>query len=237
MNNKKESILVADDETDILTGLARVLENVGYQVYTATNGNEAVQKAAELVPDLILLDVLMPGMDGKEVKARLNSDSALAEILVIFLSAKKDTNDKLDGFQLEAEDYITKPFEIVELLARVRSVLRRKKHYEEISMTDGLTGLANMHLLKRELDLFFNIAKRYKHFFSIAVFDIDNLKTINDSFGHHVGDEVIKWVAASLKKCLREADVIARCGGDEFVAIFPHTADKQDRKRSCRERV
>ncbi len=227
MKSEKGTILVADDERDVLTGLVHILENVGYEVYTASNGNEALQKAAEFSPDLILLDVLMPGMDGKEVKAKLNDDPGLAETPVIFLSAKKATNDKLDGFLLEAEDYITKPFEVVELLARVRSVLRRRRHYEEISMTDGLTGLANVHLLKRELNLFFNIAKRYKHFFSIVVFDIDNFKVINDSFGHRAGDEVIKWVAVSLKECLREADLVARCGGDEFVALFPHTAGKQ----------
>jgi len=225
-----QTILVVDDEEDLVRGLVRILEGAGYRVHSAFNGREALEKARTVAPDLILLDVMMPGYDGRQVKARLNDDELLARIPVIFLSAKGTTEDKLEGLHLEADDYVTKPFEMEELLARINTAIRRRRHYEKVSMTDGLTGLANFQFFKKEIDLIFNIAKRYARTFSVAVIDIDNLKPVNDRFGHKCGDAVIKAIAEAIRQSIRKADLAVRYGGDEFVVIFPECGESEARQ-------
>lgn len=231
INKKTESeqkrILITDDNEEILEILDKVLSGEKYQVLKASRGEEALIKVKEEKPDLIILDITMPGMDGIEVKAKLNEDTSTASIPVIFLTSRATTSDKVAGFNLGIDDYITKPFEFEELLARIKSALNRRKFYEEISMSDGLTGLYNVHYFKKEFDLFFNIAKRYKKVFSLAIVDVDNFKEINDNYGHAVGDFTLKKVSSIMKKTLRKSDILMRYGGDEFIIILPESDEDQ----------
>lgn len=224
---KKETVLVVDDDASVAELLRRALEHGGYEVHVAGSGRQALLQAEEVKPDLILLDVTMPGMDGLEVKARLNKKETTSGIPVIFLTGRGETHDKVEGLQLGADDYVTKPFEIVELLARVKAALGRRQFYQKISTTDPLTGLHNQHLYHRQLEMLFQIARRYGRVFSLAIIDIDNLKTINDSLGHQAGDFVIKKTAEIMTRIFRKADFLIRYGGDEFVVLLPESDEAQ----------
>ncbi|MGH7197218.1 MAG: diguanylate cyclase [Candidatus Omnitrophota bacterium] len=224
---KKEKVLIVDNDQAVADLLKRALEHGGYEVHMARNGKQALLQVDEVRPGLILLDVVMPGMDGLEVKAKLNQKEATAGIPVIFLTGKGETHDKVEGLRLGADDYVTKPFEISELLARVKAALDRRRFYQKISTTDPLTGLHNQHLYQRELEMLFQIAKRYGRVFSLAVIDIDNLKTINDSLGHQAGDFVIKKTAEIMTRIFRKADFLIRYGGDEFVILLPESGEEQ----------
>ena len=224
---QKAKILAVDDDRAMLELLQEFLSEAGYEVLMAESGEEAIKKAREENPDIILLDIVMPGMDGLEVKEYLGKNFSTSRIPVIFLTARQETEDKIKGFDAGAYDYITKPVALKELLARIKSILQRSKFYEKLSMTDGLTGLYNRHFFNEEFHYFFNLAKRYKMLFSLAIIDIDNLKKINDEHGHAMGDWVLQQYATVTKKTLRKTDVIMRYGGDEFSIIFPSTGKKQ----------
>ncbi|MBN1622422.1 MAG: diguanylate cyclase [Endomicrobiales bacterium] len=226
----KKKILIADDEKNILKLLEKILTEAGYEVFKASNGYEVLKLAKKVVPDLILLDIMMPHMGGREARVKLNDDIITAGIPVIFLTALNATGDKVKGLKLGVDDYITKPCDMDELLARIESALLRRVYYEKIAMTDGLTGLYNVHYFKKQLSLFYNMAKRYKQRFSLAVIDVDNLKNINDSYGHTVGDYVLKKFSSIMEKTLRRSDIISRYGGDEFSVIFPESDEAQAKR-------
>jgi diguanylate cyclase (GGDEF)-like protein len=224
---RKKRILVVDDEEDLLQVLDKRLTTAGYEVFKATSGERILEMVRDVMPDLILLDILMPGVDGMQVKAKLDQDVSTDNIPVIFLTARSGVSDKISGLGLGADDYITKPFNTEELLARVGSVLSRRDFYERISMTDGLTGLYNINFFQKQLAIFFNIARRYKKIFSLAIIDIDNLKHINDTFGHAAGDFVLKMFGSIAKETLRKSDIITRYGGDEFAVIMPEADNRE----------
>lgn len=223
----KPVILVVDDQQANVRLLQIALEPKGYEVHCAYDGRQALEKVQEKRIDLILLDVMMPGMDGVEVKRKLNESPSTADIPVIFVTGRDSVSDKVEGFNLKADDYVTKPFEPEELLARIRTVLDRKKHYEKISMTDALTGLPNIHVYERQLKHLFQVAKRYRRIFTLGVLDIDNLKRINDNYGHLAGDFAIRCVAEAAVSTFRKADIVVRYGGDEFVVFLPESDENQ----------
>lgn len=232
MDREKErrgyKILIADDEKEMRDLINDLLTSSGYDVIQADNGKKALELADQERPDLVLLDVNMPEMEGTDVKARMNLDRSLANIPVIFVTGNADTEDKVSGFHLGIDDYITKPFSLKELLARVDATLSRRSYYEEVSMTDGLTGLMNIHYFNKQFSLFFDLAKRHKEpIFSLAVIDIDDFKRINDTYGHGAGDLVLKDLASALNGSLRKTDVITRYGGDEFTVLFPRNTKSE----------
>lgn len=220
MSRYKRTIMVIDDERDIVSILSKYLSDKGYLVHSLTGGMAAAAEAAKIVPDLILLDVKMPGKDGYQVKAELNENQLTANIPVIFLSSSISTHDKVTGLKLRADDYVTKPFDILELLARIDTALTRRKHYEDISMKDELTGLPNVNFFKKELSIAFKMAKRYGRIFSVGFIDINHFKEINDTYGHQAGDAVLKEAARRMGLTLRSPDVLTRYGGDEFCMIM-----------------
>lgn len=224
---KKKKILIVDDNKTFLRTMDKILSGAGYETFPVSDGKQALEKVRKIIPDLIILDVIMPGVDGFQVKTKLNESASTASIPVIFLTIKQETLAKVKGFHLGADDYIVKPFNPEELLARIDAILNKKFFYEKISMTDTLTGLYNIRFFKRQFKLFFNTAKRYKKVFSLAIVDIDGFKGINDTRGHAVGDFILNRFALIAKKTLRQSDIIMRYGGDEFVVIMPETRKKQ----------
>ena len=233
-------ILVADDELTNLSLLKRRLEREHYQIITARNGGEALTLAQEVVPDLVILDVMMPVLDGMEACRIMKVTPATRDIPVIFLSALDDTETKVSGLSIGADDYISKPFRVEELLARVRVAIRLKRERDrlresaeeahrsaaeahEMLMSDALTGLLNRHGLQRSLRREYAEARRYRRPLSCLMIDIDHFKKINDTFGHVAGDTALVQATRVMSEAVRASDIVCRYGGDEFLVLTPET--------------
>jgi two-component system cell cycle response regulator len=233
-------ILVADDEPVNLALIKRRLEWEEYHVETAQDGGEAVEAAKRVLPDLVILDVMMPVLDGLGACRLLKEDPSTRDIPVIFLSALDDTDTKVNGLSLGANDYISKPFRVEELLARVAVSIRLKRERDllqesaeelrrraeaasEMSMTDALTGLLNRYGLQRALQRELSEARRYTRPLSCLLLDIDFFKAINDTHGHAAGDAALMQTARVLTESVRGSDVVCRYGGEEFLVLAPET--------------
>lgn len=216
-------ILIVDDDPDSLAVARLRLKKDGHLLTFAADGEEGLKKASEEDPDLILLDVQMPGMSGFKVCEKLKSDSRLMNIPVIFVSAEDDVSEKVRGLDLGAVDYVTKPFDIFELRARVRAALRTKRLQDLLLVygeVDYLTELYNRRVLMERLEQEWERAKRYSTAMAFVMADIDNFKNVNDTLGHPKGDEVLERIASLLKSSVRNVDIVGRYGGEEFGIIM-----------------
>ena len=217
-----ESILVVDDDPDIARFVEVNLRSAGYDVSVAGDGQEALERAADLRPDLVLLDVMMPRLDGFEVAQRLRKNPQTANTSIIMLTAKALSSDKVTGLQSGAEDYIIKPFDPIELLARVKGTLRRAKEMRNLS---PLTGLPGNIRIQEEIER----QVREHRPFAVLYLDLDNFKTYNDKYGFVRGDRLIQGTARMLQDAVMAHDVdgfVGHVGGDDFVAVVtPDTAD------------
>jgi diguanylate cyclase (GGDEF)-like protein len=239
-NGKAPVILVADDEPVNLALIKRRLEWEDYHIHTAQDGSEAVEKARLLSPDLVILDVMMPVLDGLQACRLLKDHEATRDIPIIFLSALDDTDTKINGLALGANDYISKPFRVEELLARVAVAIRLKRERDELrrsaeeshkraeaaserSMSDALTGLLNRYGLQRSLQRELSESRRYGRALSCLLIDIDYFKTVNDNYGHAAGDTALMQVGRVLTEAVRGSDVVCRYGGEEFLVLAPET--------------
>ncbi|HEX5970288.1 MAG TPA: diguanylate cyclase [Gemmatimonadaceae bacterium] len=233
-------ILIVDDNQDNVEVLRVRLDSWGYETRTATNGQEALASVTERAPDLILLDVMMPDITGIEVAQRIKGNRSLPFIPIIMQTALDSTEAKVEGLEAGADDYITKPIDFAELKARLRSMLRIKRLQEALeererellemnerlrymSLTDGLTGLDNRRHLNERIDEMFQHAQRLNEPFSVVMCDLDKFKSVNDTYGHQAGDEVLKQLASILKDEAREIDRVGRYGGEEFLLLLPGT--------------
>ena len=229
MNNlfEQPTILIVDDAKENISILAELLRS-DYKIRAAINGEKALEIAfSENPPDLILLDVIMPGIDGYEVCKRLKATSQTKSIPIIFVTGKVNEEEEIFGFNLVAVDYIKKPFNSVIVKARVSMHLELKQYrdyLENMSYLDGLTGIPNRRRFDEYLDMTWNLATRAAMPVSLVMMDIDLFKQFNDNYGHQGGDVCLAQIAQALSKVLvRKTDLLARYGGEEFVCVLPNT--------------
>ena len=235
-NGPTGRILVVDDNQDNVEIISTRLRFRGYEMEEASDGEQALAMVHRNPPDLILLDVMLPDIDGYEISRRIKGDESLPFIPIILVTARDSTQDKVAGLDAGADDYLTKPITCPELEARVRSMLRIKRlqdeleeknrELERLSISDGLTGLYNHRHIHGLLKDEFERADRTRDPVTVAMFDLDRFKAVNDTHGHQAGDRVLQQFADILRQSAREIDRIGRYGGEEFLVILPDTGIK-----------
>jgi len=249
-DGEKTLILIVDDNPQNIQVLGNLMEGKGYDVAVAMNGGQVLDFIKDEKPDLILMDIMMPGMDGYAVCGMLKQNPETADIPVIFLTAKTEDDDIVLGLKTGAVDYVTKPFSETVLFARIRTHVELKKSRENIrrakeelekrnlklqaamkdlelaARTDSLTGLYNRRYMQNRLDEELVRVKRNKKDFTVVMSDIDFFKRINDAHGHECGDHVLKFMAGTLRSGIREQDIVSRWGGEEFIILLPETDKK-----------
>ncbi|MBP2300229.1 diguanylate cyclase [Azospirillum picis] len=226
MAEPRPKILVVDDIPSNIHVLSRILRDE-YDIYFATDGERALDLVQARMPDLVLLDIMMPGMDGYEVCSRIKADPAVHDIPVIFISAKSEVEDETRGLEVGAIDFITKPISPPIVRARVRNHLLLKRQTDllrSLSFLDGLTGIANRRRFDETILREWRRCGRTCLPLSLIILDVDHFKAYNDQYGHQAGDECLRLVAEVLsERARRPGDLVARYGGEEFVCLLPET--------------
>ncbi len=227
-------ILIVDDIADNLQLLSFELEDEGYEVYTAQNGEQCLKAIEQHQPDLVLLDLFMPIMNGIQTLKQIRANPAYTDIPVIMVSANEDTKDIVEALDLGAHDYVSKPFVYPILAARVRSALRLRESQLKLEDTnqqlktlaaqDPLTGAFNRRHFFELANAEFARSKRYDRPMCLLMIDIDHFKRINDQYGHASGDKVLTEISNLCQEYKRESDIFARFGGEEFVLCCSDTA-------------
>jgi diguanylate cyclase (GGDEF)-like protein len=248
MPGKKSIILVVDDRPANLKVLLSFLKVYAFSIRVAESGERALRSLEDEQPDLILLDVMMPGINGFETCKQIKANKATADIPVIFMTALDSLEDKVAGFAAGGVDYITKPFQQIEVLARIKThltmrqqkqalekaqnkLLQQKQLLEKMSITDDLTGLYNRRHLNTVLKREFRYSERYTVDLSCLLLDLDHFKKVNDTYGHEFGDTVLRKFSTILSNCIRSSDYVFRFGGEVFVILLPHT-DREGAKNT-----
>lgn len=230
-----KQILIVDDKVEELKCAEEVLQ-ASYEVATARSGGQALQLLKEKEPDLILLDVDMPDMDGYEVMNQLKLDENSGDIPVIFLIEGTDRAGEIKGLKMGAMDFIRKPFEPEIMCSRINKILQiteQNKMLQDIARKDGLTDLLNRRYMEKLLNQTDN--RKVKGFFLLL--DLDNFKLVNDTFGHVVGDEILVKFAEVLKEEVDKEGSVCRLGGDEFAIYIPRQYDKETLKKIVRRMI
>jgi diguanylate cyclase (GGDEF)-like protein len=225
LDNQRAHVLIVDDDPTNIMILQRVL-GLDYRISTASSGRDALTLAAIETPDVVLLDVMMPGMDGFETCKAFKASEELKEVLIVFVSALDDQRDEAEGLELGAIDYITKPVSSAIVRARLKNYLELKRARDvllRLSQVDGLTGIANRRAFDEQFEKEWRRAKRSGESLTVMLMDIDFFKQYNDTYGHIAGDGCLRRVAQVLTDGLgRAGDFVARYGGEEFVCLLPH---------------
>ncbi|HMA67457.1 MAG TPA: diguanylate cyclase [Desulfosalsimonadaceae bacterium] len=233
MNDSLEILLVEDSRTQALK-FRLTLENHGYRVTIARNGLEAMEHLMEQQSSIVITDWIMPEMDGRQLCQTIRKHAFDHYVYIILLTAKDSKNDIIEGLKAGADDYLIKPVDDAELIARLTtagriislesSLKQRNEEVALLSITDSLTGVFNRGFLKDNLPKALKRALRYHYPFSVLMTDIDHFKTVNDRYGHQVGDQVLQSFVSELEDNLRkDLDWIARYGGEEFLIVLPDT--------------
>jgi len=226
MISDEKKILVVDDEKMNIIALAQFLKPQ-YEIIVAVDGASALEAAEKHLPDLILLDIIMPDMNGFDVLIKLKNSATAMNIPVIFLTGLSNAGDEEKGLSLGAVDYITKPFNQSVVKARIKTQLKIVEYVhtiEKLCMLDALTGLSNRRGFDTRMDVEWGRAHREKKTLGLVMLDIDKFKIYNDTYGHPQGDILLQAVAEVISKTLnRPADFAARWGGEEFMILLPDT--------------
>ncbi|NPV86992.1 MAG: diguanylate cyclase [Anaerolineae bacterium] len=237
---EQKHILVIEDSATQRKYTAHLLEEHGYRVSQAETGQQGIEMASQQPPDLVLLDVVLPDMDGFEVCSELRRSHPLYLPVLMFTERRTSVEDTVDGLSAGANDYLVKPFDPRELTARVAALLRVKEMIDDllarladehhsyqalrrIALTDHLTGAYNRHYLAEALEREFSLAKRHHTPLACIFCDIDDFRQFNNRHGHATGDWVLKSVVQLMQDNLRQGDILARYGGEEFVILLPLT--------------
>jgi len=226
-------VLIVEDSRTQAEWLAQVLSRDGYRVTICGEGRDAIRRVRTEPPDLVLLDMILPDMDGLEVLRVMKARPEEQFLPVILLSVKADLDSRVTGLRIGADDFLAKPFADAEILARAAAMLRikslqdqlraAKTQLEKLSVTDGLTGLYNRRHFEERLKAEFRRSHRYSDPVSLMMLDLDHFKNVNDRYGHLLGDEVLRSTAGLLRASVREPDICSRYGGEEFAVILPKT--------------
>ncbi|MDO8459371.1 MAG: diguanylate cyclase [Burkholderiaceae bacterium] len=222
----KPKLLVVDDQPINIQVMHQVFCG-DYQVFMATSGTQALAICKANPPDLVLLDIVMPGMDGFEVCGQLKANDATRNIPVIFVTAHTDAAQETHGLSLGAVDFIAKPVNPAVVRARVKTQLTLKFQSDllrKLVFLDGLSGVFNRRYFDQQLGIEWARSARSNSPLSVIMIDVDHFKLFNDRYGHQAGDDCLRQIAVTLKACLkRPADLVARYGGEEFACILPDT--------------
>ena len=222
----RQKILISDDSQTVIDMLCAVLGE-DYEVMVAPGGVAAIEMAIDRQPDLILLDVVMPGIDGFEVCRRLRAEERTQRIPIVFITGLNALEDERRGLELGAIDFIAKPLQAAIVRLRVRNHLELKRYrdfLEDLSLVDGLTGIGNRRRFDEFLVREWRRSRRARTPLALVLLDVDYFKAFNDHYGHAAGDDCLREVAATLAMLVRRpGDLCARYGGEEFAAILPHT--------------
>jgi diguanylate cyclase (GGDEF)-like protein len=227
------TVAIVDDDAAIRRLVRLFLRRSGYDILECTTGGEAREALWNQSWDLAILDRKLPDLDGVVLAHELKKNPDFRTRYVIMLTGEDEQEDKIEGLELGADDYITKPFQAPELMARIRAgkrivdlqkeLMETNRRLELLSITDGLTRLHNHRYFQDELGRAFEESQRYQRPLSLAMIDIDFFKKVNDTYGHAVGDEVLKSVARHFRDSVRSTDLVARYGGEEFAVMMPET--------------
>ncbi len=234
MGEPSRTVLVVDDSQSTTSALSRLLSQAGLRALTAPDGAAALKVASAQPLDAVMLDVGLPGMDGLQVLRVLRASHGPKHLPVMMLSVRDDRAQRLAAFRLGADDFVLKPWDDEELVARLNRHLQVRARVDELldeatalhrlSVTDGLTLLHNHRAFQERLREEFRRAQRHDDPLALVLLDLDHFKSVNDRHGHPAGDAVLREVASILRRCVRETDFLARYGGEEFGAILPNTA-------------
>jgi len=217
-------ILIVDDEMDVATYNAAILQNAKMKTYIITKSNEIDRALHEFNPDLILIDIVMPDCNGLELAAIIRQQSIFQSTPIIYLSSEDDQQKQLDAMKLGADDFLTKSTQSTYLIMTIRNRVERYKKLRSLMVTDNLTGLYNHSFMQNQLEIELKEAMQLHNPLSIALIDLDKLKSINDTYGHQAGDHVFRSLGLMLHKRLHATDIVGRYSGEKFLIILPNTS-------------
>ncbi len=227
------TLLIVEDSASDAKLIRSLLNNLPCTILTAQSGEEALSICRNRKVDVMILDLMLPGLDGYEVVKQIKEKAATQAIQIIVVTSLQDIDSKVKGFEFGVDDFLVKPIHFNEFLARVNSLLKKKAYHDKLmgsfeaavqaAITDKLTGIYNSGYFQIYLKNELKRADRHRHSLSLLLLDIDDFKTVNDRYGHLAGDTVLQAIAALIGGSIRDIDLLARFGGDEFAIILPYT--------------